>query len=298
MRKTWRFVSSIVLSPFRLLAWLIRKIHQAASGTASGIASFFAEEPEDTPLPDAFAKSVEHPSAILVHLDALRRHLLRSVLALGITTTLSFTFASKILEFLTRPLSGGLSSMVAIEVTEPIGTLMKVSLLSGFSLALPYIALELWLFIAPGVSRRTRLWGLLTIPVVSLFFLGGMAFAYYVMLPTAIPFLLNILGIPTQVRPSSYISFVTGLMFWVGMAFEFPLIIFGLAGLGLVRARFLLDQWRVAIILIAVAAAMITPTVDPVNMALVMGPMSILYFLSIGLAFLAQRGRPDSSQEG
>jgi sec-independent protein translocase protein TatC len=118
-----------------------------------------------------------------------------------------------------------------------------------------------------------------------------MAFAYFVMLPAALPFLLNFMGIATIPRPSSYIKFVTGIMFWLGVAFEFPLVIYLLARLGLVRAEMLQQQWRLAIVIIAIVAAVITPTVDPVNMSLVMGPMIVLYFLSIFLAKIAQRGR-------
>jgi sec-independent protein translocase protein TatC len=147
------------------------------------------------------------------------------------------------------------------------------------------------MFIAPGVSRRSRIFGLFAIPVATFFFLGGMAFAYYVMMPTALPFLINFMGINTDPRPSSYIGFVTGLMFWIGVAFEFPLVIYLLASLGLVKAKLLASQWRVAIVIIAIVAALITPTVDPVNMSLVMGPMIALFFLSIGLAYIAQRGR-------
>jgi sec-independent protein translocase protein TatC len=80
-------------------------------------------------------------------------------------------------------------------------------------------------------------------------------------------------------------------MFWLGMAFQFPLVIYVLARIGLVSAKFLAEQWRLAIVIIAVLSAMITPTIDPVNMALVMGPLIVLYFISIGLAILAQRGR-------
>jgi len=283
----WRFITF----PFRLIAWIARFIARWFRRVAQDISVFFSEEPEDTPLPDAFAKTLEQPQDIFFHLNALRKHLLRAIGFLAITTAFSFTFARQILEFLSQPLSKGIESLVAIDVTEPLGTLMKVSLLSGFALALPYIALELWLFIGPGVSRRSRLVGLSAIPIISLFFLGGMAFAYYIMLPTAIPFLLNVLGIPAQVRPSSYIGFVTGLMFWVGIIFEFPLVIFVLASLGLVKAKLLLDQWRLAIVIISILAAVITPTVDPVSMSLVMGPMVVLYFFSIALAFLAQRGR-------
>jgi sec-independent protein translocase protein TatC len=291
MRNPSNVLQRIATAPFRLILGIGEFFSRWFLSVTGDIRNFFSEEPEDSPITEAFAKTIEHPQGLLVHLDALRKHLLRAVAFLMLTTAFSFLFAHRILEFLTRPLPGGVDSIVAIEVTEPIGTLMRVSLLSGFALALPYIALEMWLFIAPGVSRKARIWGLLAIPVSVIFFLGGMAFAYFVMLPTAIPFLLNILGITTQVRPSSYIGFVTGLMFWVGIAFEFPLVIFLLAGVGLIKAKTLASQWRLAIVIIAVISALITPTVDPVNMALVMGPMIGLFFLSIGLAFLAQRGR-------
>jgi sec-independent protein translocase protein TatC len=80
-------------------------------------------------------------------------------------------------------------------------------------------------------------------------------------------------------------------MFWIGIAFQFPLIIYVLARVGLVRAQVLINQWRLAIVIIAILSAMITPTIDPVNMALVMGPMIVLYFLGILLAKIAERGR-------
>jgi sec-independent protein translocase protein TatC len=175
---------------------------------------------------------------------------------------------------------------------------MRIVLLGGFALAMPYIIFELYLFIAPGLKRRARVIGLLTIPVAFLFFIGGMAFAYYVMMPAALPFLINFMGIKTVPRPASYVKFVTSLMFWVGIAFEFPLIIFGMAGMGIVRAEDLIKYWRVAIIIIAVIAAVITPTIDPINMALVMGPMIVLYFLSIALAKIAQGKREQQTVDG
>jgi sec-independent protein translocase protein TatC len=168
---------------------------------------------------------------------------------------------------------------------------MRVALLIGFAAALPYIAFELWLFAAPGLHRGSRFTGLLAIPLVVIFFVAGMAFAYFAMLPTALPFLLNFLGMNPQIRPSSYITFVTGLMFWIGVAFEFPLVVYVLAAVGFVNHKMLIDQWRFAVVIIAVLAATITPTVDPVNMSLVMAPMIVLYFISIGLAYLARRGR-------
>lgn len=212
-----------------------------------------------------------------------------------LTTALSFIFIEELLNWISAPI-GGLESLQAIEVTEPIGTVMRVALLAGFSAALPYITFELWLFAAPGLKKRSRIFGLIGIPIAFLFFIGGLAFAYYVMMPTALPFLINFMGINTIPRPASYVRFVTGLMFWIGVLFEFPLVIFILASMGVIRAKALASQWRIAVLIIAVAAAVITPTIDPVSMGLVMGPMIILYFLSIGLAYIAQ-GRRDKMQQ-
>jgi len=175
-----------------------------------------------------------------------------------------------------------------------------VALMSGIALATPYLAFELWLFFAPGIMPRSKKLGLLGIPLALVFFVGGMAFTYYVMLPTAVPFLLEFMKIPTTPTPSSYFDFVTSLMFWIGVSFEFPLVIFVISAMGFIKPRMLLKQWRLAVVLISVLAAVITPTVDPVNMAIVMAPMTALYFLSILFSWLAQlinRSSEASSQE-
>ena len=275
LRALWRFITF----PLRWIRGIIQEIHQ-----------FFMEEPEDAPLGDSLQKAVNDPQSLLVHLDALRKHLTRAAIVLGLATVLSFAFASRIIDLLAQPV-GGIEFLVAIDPTEPIGTFMRVSLMAGFAISLPYIILELWLFVAPGLSRDARLFGLEAIPIVVLFFLGGVAFAYFIMLPVAIEFLISFGGMTTQLRPSTYIRFVTNILFAVGAAFQFPLVIYVLARMGIIRGKVLKDQWRLAIVIMAILAAAITPTVDPVNMALVMGPMIVLYLLSIGLAQLAERSR-------
>lgn len=291
MKKFLKTIWRIISAPFRFIAWFFRKIGTWIKNKREEIKLFFEEEIEDEPLGDAFSKAVDQPQELFVHLDALRKHLMRSVAALALTTIFAFVFNQQILDFLSKPIPGGMDSLVAIEVTEPIGTVMRVSLLTGFAVAFPYIALELWMFVAPGLDRRARIWGLAAIPIATIFFLGGMAFAYFVMLPAALPFMLNFMGIETIPRPSSYIRFISSIMFWIGVAFQFPLVIFILAKMGLVKAKMLQQQWRIAVVVIAIAAALITPTIDPVNMALVMGPMIFLYFFSIFLAMIAQRDR-------
>jgi len=293
MRKWLKALWNVITFPFRIIARFFRFILRSIKkffGKFSGIGEFFTEEPEDSPIGDTFAKVTEQPVGLFEHIDALRRHLLRSVLALIVTTSLAFAVTPKLIDWLAEPI-GGITNLIAIEVTEPISVYMRVALLTGFTLALPYIAFEFYLFVAPGLQPKSRVAGLFALPAVLIFFVSGAAFAYFVMLPVGLPFLLNFMGIQTNVRPESYIKFVTGVMFWIGLFFEFPLVVYVLARLGWVNWKFLLGQWRIAIVLIAVIAAAVTPTIDPVNMSLVMGPMIVLYFLGILMAYFAQRGR-------
>ena len=109
------------------------------------------------------------------------------------------------------------------------------------------------------------------------------------MIPAAVPFLVNFMDIKTQVRPLNYFQFTTNLMFWIGLCFEMPLVVMILSALGITSAKKLARAWRYAIVAIAVVAAAVTPTVDPVNMGLVMLPLMILYIISIILAAVAGR---------
>ncbi len=298
MRKLVRSLWKFVTAPFRFVARIKRQISSRIRNSTKGIQSFFNdEELDDAPIGETLATTIENPTALLPHLNALRKHLLRAVLVIVITTALSFIFITPIMTFLAAPLEEGIKELVAIDPTENIGTVMRVTLLCGFTLALPYIIFEIWLFIAPALTVKSRVKGLIAIPAAIILFVGGMAFAFFVMLPTGLNVLLNFMGLTTQPRPSSYYNFVTAIMFWIGLTFEFPLAIYILASLGIIKAKTLASQWRLAIVIIAVLAAAITPTIDPVNMGLVMAPMIILYFFSIFLARLAQRGRETEQKE-
>ncbi|MGE5224074.1 MAG: twin-arginine translocase subunit TatC [Omnitrophica WOR_2 bacterium] len=281
------------MAPFaKRLGYLFSSPYRWTKKAVQNTKDFFNEEPEDTPLPDVVTKTVSDIEGVFYHIDALRARLLYSVIFLLITTAFSFTFTKQILTLLTQPI-GGMDKLVAIDVTESVGVYMRVALLSGFALALPFIVFQLWLFVAPGLKKNERIFSLITIPAIAFLFIGGMAFAYFIMMPTALQFLLNFM-FKTIPRPSTYISFVTSLLFWIGIAFEFPVVVYILAAIGIVKAKFLANQWRIAVVIIAVVAAAITPTVDPISMSLVMGPMVVLYFLSVGLAYFAQRGRSDT----
>jgi len=229
---------------------------------------------------------LESSMPLLEHLDELRDRLFKALAALVVATALSFIFAGQLVDFISAPI-GGRTALVSIEVTENVAIFMRVSMLSGVVLAMPVIVYQILRFVIPGLTDQEKRWLLLGVPFASLLFVTGVAFTWYIMLPAAVPFLINFLGITTQVRPLNYFSFATSIMFWIGLSFEMPLVVMFLAKLKLVKASQLIQYWRHAIVAMAVIAAMITPTVDPVNMGLVMLPLAVLYIVSIVLAAVA-----------
>jgi len=222
------------------------------------------------------------------HVEELRRHLLIALIALAITTFASFLFAGEIIDILAVPV-GSLDALQSIEVTENVSVFMRVSLLSGVTIAMPIILYQLLAFIMPGLKNIERRWAILIVVFGTMLFIAGAAFAFFIMLPASLSFLLEFLGVATKPRLSSYINFITNLIFWMGIAFQFPIIVFALTKLGVVSVKTLAKGWRYALVLIAILAAMITPTVDPVNMALLMAPLFLLYLLSVLFSAIAVR---------
>lgn len=229
----------------------------------------------------------DSPASIWTHLEELRRRLFIAVGAMVITTGISFALAENYLQILAEPI-GGLANLQAIEVTETIGVYMRVALLGGFILAFPVLVYELIAFTLPGLHDNEKKWLFLAIPFATILFLGGVLFAYFVMLPSTIPFLTGLLGVKTIPRVSNYINFVSNMLFWIGIGFEMPLVVFTLVKLKVVSVADLAKQWRIAIVVIALLSAVITPTVDPVNMGLLMLPLFSLYLLSLLLGLLAK----------
>ncbi len=222
------------------------------------------------------------------HVEELRRHLFITLIALAVATAGSFLFGERIIGLLAEPV-GSIEALQSIEVTENMAVFMRVSLLTGVVIAMPVILYQLLAFIMPGLKVNEKKWVILAVFFGTVLFLTGAAFAYFVMLPASLTFLLQFLGIETKPRLSSYINFITNLIFWMGVAFQFPILVFSLAKLRIVSVKTLVKGWRYAIVAIAFLAAMITPTVDPVNMALLMAPLFLLYLLSILFAFFATR---------
>jgi len=282
----WRVITFPFVLVFNIIVFPFKAIYRAYR--------FLNDDPkEDHSLTDTFTGLVtdaEVRQSFWEHIEALRGHLLRMVVAIALGVGISFNYSTRLMSLLAIPV-GGLEQLQAIEVTEEIGVFMRVALMSGIAVTFPYLAFELWLFAAPGLKSRERKFGLFGIPIAAILFLGGMAFTYFVLLPPALLFLGNFTQIAQFWTARDYFGFVTGLMLWIGLFFEFPLIIYILTSIGFVKPQILLSQWRLAIVIIAIIAAAVTPTIDPVNMGLVMLPMTLLYFISIGLSYIAYAGR-------
>ena len=285
MKKLFRALGRVITFPFWLIALPFRWIGRAIK--------FLNTDVEDRPILDTFstlATEEQARASFWDHIEALRMHLFRMLIGLAIGVGISFYFAVPLMEYLAGPVQG-LENLQAIQVTEEVGVFMRVALTSGLALMLPYLAFEIWLFAAPGLTSKEKKNTLLGIPLATILFLGGMAFTFRVLIPAAIPFLGGFTDIAQNWTAGEYFGFITGLMIWIGLFFEFPLIIYLLTSIGLIEPSVLAKQWRIAIVVIAIMAAAVTPTIDPVNMGLVMLPMSLLYFVSIGLSYVAYAGR-------
>ena len=236
----------------------------------------------------------------LQHLGELRRRVFICVVAVLVGSAASFVFFEQIIEILVQPArdlnldTGG--DLIYTEVTELLTTAIKVSILGGLVLASPVILYQAVMFVAPGLTGREKRYLFGFMPAVIMAFAGGVAFGYYVLTPPALHFLLTFGGdvaVPL-IRVSNIVNLMVRLLFWMGLAFETPLVMYLLAQLGIVSAQSLSRFRRYWVVVAFILAAIITPTVDPFNQALVAGPLLVLYEVGILLARIAGRGRSKS----
>lgn len=229
---------------------------------------------------------------IFEHLSELRMRMIRASLALVVGTLISVVFASRALSILTLPL--GEQVPQAIHPTEPFVVYFKVALIGGGTLAMPVIVYQIVAFMVPGLMPEEKKYLYYLLPGVAICFGGGVAFAALIMLPAAIQFMQEFLATIVENRWTldNYISFVTRVLFWMGVVFQTPLIMFFMSKLGLITPRKLSRFRKYAILLISIIAALVTPTPDPINMMIVMIPLYLLYEVGIILSRIAVIGRP------
>jgi sec-independent protein translocase protein TatC len=226
----------------------------------------------------------------LEHLDEFRKRIMRSVIAVVVTFCVAWIFREQIYGFLAVPIHEVVDKLVVIKPTEPFTIYLKVSFTAAIFMAAPFILSQVWMFIAPGLYRKEKIYALPFLFFSTLLFILGGVFAYYVILPPALNFLLLEFGREFQPMISAVEFFDFELLIIIGMGaiFQLPILVAFLSIFGLVTPGFLWRNFRYAFLIITIIAAVVSPTTDPFNLFLWSGPMVILYGISIGISWIFQ----------
>ena len=232
------------------------------------------------------------------HLVDLRKRLINSAIAIVIGAGIGVTISQKAMDFISRPMQEALRKQHLEDkliYTSPAGLIniiITFGIYIGVVLAAPFVLYQVWLFIAPGLYKHERKAVTTFIFSSVVLFLAGISFGYFVMLPYMLNFLIGFQG---PFRPlisiNEYFDFILIVLLGLGIIFELPVLIFFLALFGIVTPKFLWKNLRYAILIIAVVAAIITPTPDATTMLVFMAPMVALYFIGIGVAALVVRNK-------
>jgi sec-independent protein translocase protein TatC len=233
--------------------------------------------------------------SFLEHLDELRKRLVHVAAILAIGFVASFFFAKRIYDFLAIPMSQSLpegTKLAFTKPTDPFTLYMKVAFLSSIFLTLPFTLHEVWKFIAPGLYRKEKKYVLPFLTFSILLFVLGASFCYYIVLPAAFKFLIQ-LGSSFQpvIKVDEYLSLTNMMLLGFGVIFEMPVVVAFLSIFGLVTASFLWKKFKYSLIGIVVLAAVLSPTGDAFNLLVWAAPMVLLYFISIGIAAIFGRRR-------
>jgi sec-independent protein translocase protein TatC len=234
--------------------------------------------------------------SLMDHLEELRSRLMWAIATLAVAFFPCWIFVDEIFAFLQRPIMKLLppgKKLAYTGITDPFILYFKVAALAAVFVASPFILYQLWRFIAPGLYKHERRYLLPFLFFGSFFFLAGGAFAYYIAFPLAAEFLLKIGGaFEPVITIERYFGFQMTIILGLGLMFELPIVIFVLSAIGLVTPRFLMRNFRWAVVIIFIVAAIITPTSDILNLCVFAVPAIALYLLGVGAAALVSRRTP------
>ena len=231
---------------------------------------------------------------LTAHLDELRWRIIKSLAAIGIAFIPCYTFANYLFNFLARPLfliTSEVPSLIGTGVAEAFFTKLKVAFIASIFGAIPVVLYQMWQFVVPGLYQNEKRYVLPFVLFGSLFFIVGAGFCYSVVLPIAYRFFLEQFAdiqVEATLRISEYLSFTSRLLMAFGVMFEMPVVTFFFARTGLLSYRTLLHFGRYAVVVIFIAAAMLTPP-DAISQLLLAGPLLLLYGVSIGVAYVFGR---------
>ena len=240
--------------------------------------------------------------SFLEHLDELRKRLIQSVIGVCVGVGLTFFFHDAIYRFVFEPTRRVLpdgSKLVYTQPGEAFSLHIQIALIAGVVLAAPYIMLQVWMFIAPGLYSREKKLAIPFVALSTLGFVGGAAVNHYIMFPFMMQFFGGFNSADLLFLPSldAVFSLYTKFLIAMGLIFQMPTIVMFLARMNMVTAGFLLRNIKYAILITFIVSAVITPTADPGTQTIFAMPMIALYILSIGIAWLVGRKRKPAEEE-
>lgn len=229
--------------------------------------------------------------SFLEHLDELRKRIINACLGIAVGVGIGFFFIDRIFNFLLAPTRKVLPAGVALIYTQPGETFslyITVSLIAGAVIAAPFIMYQIWMFIAPGLYSNEKMFAIPFVLFSTIGFLGGAAFNHYIAFPFIMAFFgsFNSLDLRFMPKLSEVFGLYTKMLLGIGIVFQMPTVVFFLAKMRMVTARFLVKNFKFAFLLIFIAAAVITPTGDPMTQMIFAAPMVGLYGLSIIIAWV------------
>jgi sec-independent protein translocase protein TatC len=229
--------------------------------------------------------------SFLEHLDELRRRIIHALLAIALGVFVGFFFINRLVDFLlapTRRLLPAGSKMIYTQPGEAFSLYVQVALIAGTVLAAPYVMYQVWLFIAPGLYANEKRLAIPFVLMSTLGFVGGAAFNHYIVFPWMMAFFASFNTPDLNFLPKleDVFSLYTKMLLGMGVVFQMPTLIFFLAKMKLVTWRFLARSFKYAVLIIFIAAAILTPSGDFVTQAIFAAPMVGLYLLGILIAWI------------
>lgn len=246
--------------------------------------------------PEGDGEDLGAKMTFLEHLDELRKRILYSAIAVIVAFGFCWAFSGQIFSFVAAPIDdvvGGIDKLVFLKPTEAFSIWLNVSFVAAIFVAIPVILFQVWLFIAPGLYRNEKVYAIpFLLSSTALFLLGGI-FAYYIILPTALDFLINQFGAPftAMITVIEYFNFALVILLGMGVIFQMPVLVAFLSIFGLITPGFLWRNFKYAFLLMVTVAAIVSPTTDIINLFLWSGPMVLLYLISIGISWIFARRR-------
>ena len=229
----------------------------------------------------------------LDHLEELRKRLVYSIVAVIVGTAVCWGYRERIYAVMQKPIMDALRAhglaekLVYLNPTDPFNLYLKIAALAGLFLTSPYVLYQVWMFISPGLYRNEKRYVVpFMVSTIMLFTLGGY-FGYRIAYPRALDFFIGFSGqFQPMITVGEYTSLFLSIVLGMGLIFEMPILVFFLAFMGIMSPSFMLKNFRYAILIIFILAAIVTPTPDVVNMCVFAAPMLALYAVSIGVAWL------------